>query len=272
MADQDYHVKLDIARVWDVSSETYDAKEGHGIRDEIEKEAWKNLFKNLLPSKGLEVLDAGCGTGEIGLLFAELGHHVTGIDISEKMLSKAKEKASRKMYDNAFKKGDAENPPFEAGTFDVVVTRHLLWTLPHPDTAVRNWNKVLRNGGLLIVIDGLYNGGLIERNTRQLISNLLTLFLERKYPRRRQYSKEIKNELPNPNGVPPKKVIEYFRKAGFKDVSDLDLREIIKIQKKKMPFQNRIVFNPHSHLIYGKKSQVPDYTYDYKLQKLRLSV
>ena len=57
---------------------TYDNKEGHGINSEIEREAWKSLFKSLLPLGRLEVLDVGCGTGEIGLLFAELGHHVTG--------------------------------------------------------------------------------------------------------------------------------------------------------------------------------------------------
>jgi len=246
-------MKLDIAHVWDISSATYDNKEGHGIQSEIEREAWKTLFQSLLPSGRLEVLDAGCGTGEIGLLFAEMGHHVTGLDISEKMLAKAREKTSRKKCDSTFKAGDAENPPFEAGTFDVVVTRHLLWTLPHPETAVRNWKKVLRKGGVLIVIDGLYNGGLIERKTRRFISDFLTLLVERRYPGRRQYPDEIKKELPNPNGVPPKKTIEYFRKVGFENVKDLDLKEISKIQKEKMSFRKRIVFKPQSHLIYGEK-------------------
>jgi hypothetical protein len=87
---------------------------------------------------------------------------------------------------------------------------------------------VLKKGGMLIVIDGLYNGGLIEIKTRQFISDFLTLFIERRYPRRRQYFNEIKNELANPNRVPPKKIFEYFRKAGFENVKDLDLKEIIK--------------------------------------------
>lgn len=251
-------MKLDITHVWDISSETYDDKEGHGIHSKIEKEAWKTLFKGLLPSGRLEVLDVGCGTGEIGLLFAELDHHVTGLDLSEKMLSRAREKSFRKMYDITFKRGDAENPPFEAETFDVVVSRHLLWTLPHPDTAVKNWKKLLKKEGVLIVIDGLYNGGLIERKMRQFISDFLTLLVERKYPMRRQYPSEIKNKLPNPNGVPPKKTIEYFKKAGFKNVKNLDLKEIVNIQKKKMSFRKRVVFNPQSHLIYGEKTSEPN--------------
>jgi ubiquinone/menaquinone biosynthesis C-methylase UbiE len=258
MAIRDNQIKLSIADVWDVSSETYDDKEGHGIHSEIEREAWKTLFKSLLPSGRLEVLDVGCGTGEIGLLFAEMGHHVTGLDLSQKMLAKAREKTSSKEFDSTFKKGDAEVPPFEAGTFDVVVNRHLLWTLPHPDTAIMNWKKVIKKGGVLIVIDGLWNGDLFERTARQLISDFWTLLVEREYPRRRHYSKEIRNELPNPNGVPAKITLEYFRKAGFKNVKDLNLKEITKIQTRTMSFQKKIVFNPQSHLIYGENDSAPN--------------
>jgi ubiquinone/menaquinone biosynthesis C-methylase UbiE len=258
MVIQDNQMKLDIAHVWDNSSETYDDKEGHGIHSEIEKGAWKTLIQGLLPSGRLEVLDVGCGTGEMGLLFTELGHHVTGLDLSEKMLAKAKEKTSKKMLDISFKKGDAEDPPFKAGTFDVIVTRHLLWTLPHPDIAVKNWKKVLKNGGVLIVIDGLYNGGLIERKTKQFISDFLILLVKRKYPIRKGYANEITTALPNPNGVPPKKTFEYFVKAGFKNVKDLDLKEIIKIQKEEMPFQKRIFYQPQLHLIYGENVSVPN--------------
>ncbi|MDQ1252888.1 MAG: hypothetical protein QG646_2030, partial [Euryarchaeota archaeon] len=116
MAIQNDQTKVDIAHVWDISSETYDDKEGYGVHSEIEREAWKTLFKSLLPLGRLEVLDVGCGTGEIGLLFAEMGHHVTGLDLSEKMLAKAREKATKKMYESIFNEGDAEDPPIEAGT------------------------------------------------------------------------------------------------------------------------------------------------------------
>ena len=76
------------------------------------------------------------------------------------------------------------------------------------------------------------------------------------HTRRRQYPNEIKNELPNPTGVPPKKTFEYFRKAGFKNVKDLDLIGIVKIQKENMSFRIRIGFKPQSHLIYGEKDSI----------------
>jgi ubiquinone/menaquinone biosynthesis C-methylase UbiE len=253
MTTQENQIKQTITGVWDVSSETYDSQEGHGIQSETEREAWKRHFKSLLPSGKLEVLDVGCGTGEIGLLFAELGHQVTGLDLSEKMLAKAREKASKKAFDITFRKGDAEVPPFEAETFDVVVNRHLLWTLPHPDTAVRNWRDILRKGGKLIVVDGLWNDGSLETKSRRLVSDFCTLIIERKNPRRGHYSREINRELPNPNGAPPERTLEYFREAGFKNVKDLDLKEIIEIQKSMMSFRKRIAFNYKYHLIYGEK-------------------
>ncbi|WP_243684495.1 class I SAM-dependent methyltransferase [Methanosarcina barkeri] len=141
MTIQENQIKQTIARIWDVSSETYDSNEGHGIKSEAEREAWKKVFKNLLPPGRLKVLDVGCGTCEIGLLFAEMGHHVTGLDLSKKCLQKPGKKLPEEGLTVFSKKGDAEAPPFKAGSFDVVVNRHLLWTLPHPDTAVQNWKK-----------------------------------------------------------------------------------------------------------------------------------
>jgi Methylase involved in ubiquinone/menaquinone biosynthesis len=254
MTFQENKIKQEIARAWDVSSETYDSQEGHGIQNEIEREAWKTIFKSLLPPRRLEVLDVGCGTCEIGLLFAEMEHHVTGLDLSDKMLAKAREKASKKEFDSIFKKGDAENPPFEAGTFDIVVNRHLLWTLPHPDTAVKNWKKVLKKGGALIVIDGVWNDGSIETNARRFVSDLCTMIVERRNPRKGHYSRELDSELPNRHGVPPEKMLEYFRAAEFKNIKDLNLKDIMELQKKKMSFRKRIAYNYKYHLIYGEKN------------------
>jgi ubiquinone/menaquinone biosynthesis C-methylase UbiE len=253
MTTQKNQIKQTITRVWDVSSETYDSQEGHGIQSDAERDAWKRYFRSLLPSKRLEVLDVGCGTGEIGLLFAELGHHVTCLDLSDKMIARAREKALKKGFDVTFRKGDAEAPQFEAETFDLVVNRHLLWTLPHPDTAVRSWRNLLKKDGMLIVVDGLWNDGSLETRSRRLVSDLCTLLTERRNPRKGHYSKEICRELPNPFGAPPEKTLGYFKEAGFKNIKDVDLKEIIEIQKRTMSFRKRIAFNYKYHLIYGEK-------------------
>ena len=53
-----------------------------------------------------------------------------------------------------FEEADAEALPFAPASFDLVVSRHLLWTLPHPEAAIDEWRRVLRPGGRLVVVDG----------------------------------------------------------------------------------------------------------------------
>ena len=50
--------------------------------------------------------------------------------------------------------GDAVSPPFAPASFDVVMNRHLLWTLRDPRRAFSNWLELLRPGGALLAFDG----------------------------------------------------------------------------------------------------------------------
>ena len=57
--------------------------------------------------------------------------------------------------------GDAAAPPVPAGAFDVVLARHVLWALPDPETALRHWVSLLRPGGRLVLVEGVWgNAGL----------------------------------------------------------------------------------------------------------------
>lgn len=65
---------------------------------------------------GARVLDVGCATGYYSAIFSSLGYEVTGIDISETGIQKARE-----MYpDIRFEVQDATDLPYEAGSFDLV--------------------------------------------------------------------------------------------------------------------------------------------------------
>ena len=65
---------------------------------------------------GAHVLDVGCATGYYSAIFSSLGYRVTGIDISESGIEKARE-----MYpDLRFEVQDATDMPYEAGSFDLV--------------------------------------------------------------------------------------------------------------------------------------------------------
>src|SRR5216684_1950914 len=70
------------------------------------------------------------------------------------MLAAARRKATAQRLSVHFEEGDAEQLPFPPGSFDLVISRHVLWTLPHPEAAVDEWIRVLRPGGRLAIIDG----------------------------------------------------------------------------------------------------------------------
>jgi ubiquinone/menaquinone biosynthesis C-methylase UbiE len=69
------------------------------------------------------------------------------------MIAQARKKAAERQATIRFEQADAEQLPFAAASFDIAVSRHLLWTLPNPERAMDEWIRVLRPGGRLIVVD-----------------------------------------------------------------------------------------------------------------------
>ena len=151
-------LKNEIRKQWGNRSRSYDNSPGHGIHSDREKQAWLQILSNALNQKqGLRVLDVGTGTGALALMLAEMGHEVTGIDMSERMLKIARDKAQSRNLNPVFRAGDAEAPPFESESFDAIVSRHVLWTLPNPEKAVNQWKKLLKPGGIIVIIDGNFS-------------------------------------------------------------------------------------------------------------------
>ena len=63
-------------------------------------------------NKDLKILDVGCGTGRHAIELTKRGYRVTGIDLSESLLKKAREKAVSQCLDIEFLRYDARNLPF----------------------------------------------------------------------------------------------------------------------------------------------------------------
>jgi len=153
-------VKRQVAAHWDRRAPHFDEDFGHSIRTPAERTAWDRILDLVLAGRpALDALDAGCGTGFLAFELAARGHRVVGVDFAPAMLAEARRKAAERSVSVRFEEADAERLPFEPGSFDLVISRHLLWTLQHPAAAIDDWIRVLRPGGRLVVVDGQFDAG-----------------------------------------------------------------------------------------------------------------
>jgi SAM-dependent methyltransferase len=150
----------DARSLWDAEADTFDDAADHGLLDPDVRRAWANLLLPLIDGRALQVADLGCGTGTLSVLLAsEGGHFVSGVDFSPEMIRRAREKSDRTVPKPAFIVADAADPPLAKGSFDVVLSRHVLWAMPDPAVALRNWIELLTPAGVLILIEGRWNTG-----------------------------------------------------------------------------------------------------------------
>ncbi|HVE91184.1 MAG TPA: class I SAM-dependent methyltransferase [Actinomycetota bacterium] len=146
-------------RFWDAAADAFDEEPDHGMRDPRILHAWTESLRGWMPAEGSAVLEVGCGTGSVALVLAGLGHDVTGIDLSPRMLEIARTRAAVAGRVIRFDLMDAAAPDFPSGTFDVVICRHLLWTLPDPPQVLARWASLLRPAGRLVLIEGYWDTG-----------------------------------------------------------------------------------------------------------------
>jgi len=147
----------DVIAYWNaLGGAVYDADPGHAVADDESHRIWLDALRALLPAPSADILDVGTGTGVLAFLMAELGHRVTGTDLAEGMLATARAKIEPVEPMPTFLLGDAVAPAFRTGSFDIVTSRHLIWTLTDPALAFRNWFALLRPGGRVLAIDGLW--------------------------------------------------------------------------------------------------------------------
>jgi len=109
----------------------------------------KEFIHGLNLEPGMRVLDVACGTGGLTLPAARLGAVVTGVDIAPNLIEQARENAKREGLNVQFDEGDAENLPYEDGSFDAVVTMFGAMFAPRPEQTAAELKRVCRPGGFI---------------------------------------------------------------------------------------------------------------------------
>ena len=156
---------------WNSQASSFDDEPDHGLRDPDTRRAWRSLLLERLPPAPARILDLGCGTGTLTMLLAEEGYRVDGLDIAEAMVAAARSKAAGSELPVTFQRGDASAPPYPPQSYDVVLSRHVLWAMPDPTAALRSWTRLLRPGGRLLLVEGRWHtgGGLTAAECERLL-------------------------------------------------------------------------------------------------------
>ncbi|HLI78304.1 MAG TPA: class I SAM-dependent methyltransferase [Acidobacteriaceae bacterium] len=140
------------------------------IAKTISRGAEQFVHRLALPA-GTRVLDVACGTGNLAIPLAQSGCQVTGVDIASNLLVQARERAAAEGLDVTFDEGDAEALPYEAGSFDAVVSMFGAMFAPRPETVASELARVLRPGGLLAMANwnpDSFSGEMFRVNARHV--------------------------------------------------------------------------------------------------------
>jgi ubiquinone/menaquinone biosynthesis C-methylase UbiE len=143
------------------------------------------------------------------------------------------------VLDVTFVVGNAMRLDLADDAVDGVVSRHLLWTLPDPPGALREWARVTRPGGTVAVLDGLWLDPSWNARLRGRIAAPLRRIFAPPSHADASYA-ELVSRLPLSGGATPQQAEALLRAAGLRDVTVRDLDSLRRAERAARPWYDRI--------------------------------
>jgi ubiquinone/menaquinone biosynthesis C-methylase UbiE len=136
--------KRKIMQRYDVTAEMYDERYA-----QEQKRKYKKALENVYVADKT-VLDVGCGSGLFFKEVAAQARLVIGVDVSRKLLNKAKEQGSA-FSNTAVLQADADHLPFRDGLFGAVFAFTVLQNVPKPTETLNELKRVAKMGDKVVV-------------------------------------------------------------------------------------------------------------------------
>ena len=237
------------------------------------------------PPGEIRILDIGAGPGFLSIILAEMGYQVVAADFAERMLEEAyanakaslpeiaedlwedgeeeEWKARKRGYlrsaslggEISFRQENAMSLTFPEGSFDVVLSRNLTWNLPEPETAYRDWLRVLKTDGLLMVFDANWYRYLVDSEKKHAYDKDRERVAEKglgdyNIGENFDQMEEIARSMPMTERIRPAWDQDLLRRYGAKDISVAeDIGQRVYSEKEKVNYASTPMF-----MVKAKKS------------------
>ncbi len=194
---------------------------------------------------GMDCLDIGCGNGYAVRAMAErtgLEGQVTGVDVSPEMIRRAAEFPDNPS-NTRFLVSPADKLPFPDEALDRVLSVEVLYYLPDPLAALKEWNRVLKPGGSVWIMSDFYGENPYSAVWKELIDIPMQYYTEQQYRElleRGGFSAVSSERLYNPMPLDLDEITRFKPGWGYETINDV------------RRFRTEI----GSLLVYGKKSSL----------------
>lgn len=167
--------KQHIGQLFDRIAGTYDSL-NHVLSLNIDRRWRRKAVRTL--SANAKLLDVAIGTADltIEILRQQKASHITGIDLSRKMMAIGEQKVAKLGYCNlvTFDYGSAQQMPYADASFDAVTCAYGVRNFANMDEGLHEMHRVLRPGGELMILEFSYpTNPLIRRGYNLYFSHIL---------------------------------------------------------------------------------------------------
>lgn len=213
------------------------------IEDELrsfKKNAWLNLIcQNGEMKPDMKILDIGTGPGFFTIILAEQGYQVTAADCTEAMIQCARINGERHGIKAKYQVADAQNLPFEDESFDLIVSRNVAWTIIDAEKAYKEWKRVLKPNGVVLIFDANWNIRLFDEKKAQEdaadLAEVKRLYPDYPLHLRTPEMEEFRRSMPMCAKHRPQWDFELLLRAGYQKIECIpSLNEWIYTEEEKI--------------------------------------
>jgi SAM-dependent methyltransferase len=245
---------------WRISAEGYS---GIVMNEYVQGEdkVWSDLILAQNPCAGKpDILDVGCGPGFFPLILSQRGYSVTGIDASPDMIAQARKNTALHGVLPRLEVMNSHETGFPDGSFDMIISRNVLWTLTKPLAALEEWRRLMKNGGRLVIFDADWFAGSHCPLLKKLEAEDLETYKARYGDQPLSYKKDEEDkargwraDMPLPKEIRPIWDSNALRFMGFTNVRSEYISDRVYNERKKLLNRIKPMF-----MVCADKKSIPE--------------